>query len=235
MTSDTSLRSWARAASCSIRRPSSPRPWKLYGELRGLNAPPRSTFAPARFTAAAVACTCCSFSAEHGPAMTMTSSPPMRRSSEPDDGALRPERAAGELEGLRDVDDFLHAVVRRDQLGIPVHVGPDHAEHRTVGAGGPVDREAHALEARHDLLHVGRRRALLHHHNHVGSSFRPSRRHAARRVVHPPALRFLNGPVFQPTSAPRSPATPGRVLCRTTTRRIASPAAPARPSRRPTR
>jgi hypothetical protein len=44
------------------------------------NAPPRRIFAPARFTAAAVACTCASLSAEHGPAITMTSSPPMRRS-----------------------------------------------------------------------------------------------------------------------------------------------------------
>ena len=63
-----------------MRRPSSPSPWKLYGELRGLNAPPRSTLAPARFTAAAVACTCSSLSAEHGPAITTTSSPPMRTS-----------------------------------------------------------------------------------------------------------------------------------------------------------
>ena len=37
--------------------------------------------APARFTAAAVDSTCSSVSAEHGPAMTMTSSPPMRTSS----------------------------------------------------------------------------------------------------------------------------------------------------------
>jgi hypothetical protein len=61
------------------RRPSSPSPWKLYGELRGLKAPPRSTFAPARLTAAA-SLTCSSFSAEHGPAMTITSSPPIRTS-----------------------------------------------------------------------------------------------------------------------------------------------------------
>ena len=68
------------AAPRSSRSPSSPRPWKLYGDERGLNAPPRSTLAPARLTAAAVAFTCASFSAEHGPAMTMTSSPPMRTS-----------------------------------------------------------------------------------------------------------------------------------------------------------
>jgi hypothetical protein len=49
--------------------------------LRGLKAPPRSTLAPARFTAAAEAWHCSSVSAEHGPAMTMTSSPPIRTSS----------------------------------------------------------------------------------------------------------------------------------------------------------
>src|SRR3954471_7549466 len=63
-----------------MRRPSSPRPWKLYGELRGLNAPPRKILAPARLTAAAAARTCGSLSAEQGPAMTITSSPPIRTS-----------------------------------------------------------------------------------------------------------------------------------------------------------
>ena len=80
MTSVISLRSWRSAADRSIFRPASPSPWKLYGELRGLNAPPRRIFAPARLTAAAVASTCASVSAEQGPAITMTSSPPMRTS-----------------------------------------------------------------------------------------------------------------------------------------------------------
>ncbi len=80
ITSETSFRFSAFAASRSIRSPSSPSPWKLYGELRGLNAPPRKIFAPARRTAAAVARTCVSLSAEHGPAMTITSSPPIRTS-----------------------------------------------------------------------------------------------------------------------------------------------------------
>ncbi len=70
----------ASAAPRRSRSPSSPRPWKLYGELRGLYAPPRRIFAPARLTAAAVASTCSGLSAEHGPAITMTSSPPIRTS-----------------------------------------------------------------------------------------------------------------------------------------------------------
>src|SRR6478752_3094331 len=80
ITSETSAMFSARDASCRIRRPSSPSPWNEYGELRGLNAPPRSTFAPARRTAVAAAITCCSLSSEQGPAMTTTSSPPMRTS-----------------------------------------------------------------------------------------------------------------------------------------------------------
>src|SRR5258705_47762 len=78
--SEMTLRLCASAALRSMRRPSSPRPWNAYGELRGLNAPPRRIFAPARLTAAALACTCSSVSAEHGPAMTITSSPPIRTS-----------------------------------------------------------------------------------------------------------------------------------------------------------
>src|SRR3954469_9491610 len=81
ITSVISFRLCRSAADFSRRRPSSPRPWKLYGLLRGLNAPPRSTFAPARFTAAALDSTCSSLSAEQGPAITITSSPPIRRSS----------------------------------------------------------------------------------------------------------------------------------------------------------
>ena len=42
-----------------------------------------------------LACTCSSVSAEHGPAMTITSSPPIRTSSMRDDRVLRLEGAAG--------------------------------------------------------------------------------------------------------------------------------------------
>ena len=41
-------------ASARIRRPASPRPWKLYGEERGLYAPPRNIDAPASATTRAV-------------------------------------------------------------------------------------------------------------------------------------------------------------------------------------
>ena len=45
--------------------------------MRGLNAPPRSIFAPAFATPSAACMICFSDSTEHGPAMTMNSSPPI--------------------------------------------------------------------------------------------------------------------------------------------------------------
>ena len=81
MTSVTSLRSCRSAARAQhLAGPLRRGPGSCTGELRGLNAPPRSTLAPARLTAAAVVSTCSSDSAEHGPAMTITSSPPIRTS-----------------------------------------------------------------------------------------------------------------------------------------------------------
>ena len=41
-------------ASARKRRPWTPRPWKAYGEVRGLNAPPLRMVAPASWTASAV-------------------------------------------------------------------------------------------------------------------------------------------------------------------------------------
>ncbi len=51
-------------------------PWKLYGELRGLNAPPRRNFAPVAATCFALVRICSRDSTEHGPAITTSSSPP---------------------------------------------------------------------------------------------------------------------------------------------------------------
>ncbi len=65
-------------ASLSSLRPSRPSPWKEYGELRGLNAPPRRATAPAAFTCRADSRICFSFSTEQGPAMIGTSVPPKR-------------------------------------------------------------------------------------------------------------------------------------------------------------
>ncbi len=51
-------------------------PWNEYGEVRGLNAPPRSTLTPAAATACAASCNCSRLSTAQGPAMRTTSRPP---------------------------------------------------------------------------------------------------------------------------------------------------------------
>ena len=52
-------------------------PWKEYGEVRGLKAPPRRMVAPASLTALAVANTCSGVSTEQGPAMIAKWPPPI--------------------------------------------------------------------------------------------------------------------------------------------------------------
>ena len=63
-------------AAARIRSPSSPSPWNAYGLVRGLNAPPRSSRAPAAFTPRATVSICSSDSTAHGPAATTSSLPP---------------------------------------------------------------------------------------------------------------------------------------------------------------
>src|SRR5665647_2933323 len=66
----------SRRARASSSSPFLPRPWKEYGELRGLNAPPRNALAPASRTCCAASTIWCSFSTEQGPAMIGMSLPP---------------------------------------------------------------------------------------------------------------------------------------------------------------
>ena len=60
----------------SRRMPSPCSPWKSYGDVRGLNAPPRSSCAPAALTAFATYTICSSDSTEHGPAIIAKCPPP---------------------------------------------------------------------------------------------------------------------------------------------------------------
>ena len=75
-TSVTTARPCRSAAARSSSRPLMPSPWNAYGEVRGLKAPPRSTLAPARATAAATVSICSRDSTAHGPAQTASTSPP---------------------------------------------------------------------------------------------------------------------------------------------------------------
>ena len=197
----TSFRSWLLAAPRSSRRPSSPSPWKLYGELRGLKAPPRRIFAPARLTAAAVASTCSSVSAEHGPAITMTSSPPIRTSPIVDDGVLRLERAAGQLVRLGDAQHLVDAVQQLDQPRVDL-AAADHAEHRARGAGRAVHVHAHLHEVGDDRARSARSVARSFITTTMTSALSPARRLAAlhRRSrlqpLEPP--RLVDDPLEQP-------------------------------------
>ena len=56
--------------------PSSSKPWKLYGDVLGLKAPPLKKFAPDFFTAFAISTTCSSLSTEQGPAIIPRCPPP---------------------------------------------------------------------------------------------------------------------------------------------------------------
>lgn len=50
-----------------ILSPSRPKPWKSYGDVRGLYAPPRISFNPFSWIVAATAATCSYDSTAHGP------------------------------------------------------------------------------------------------------------------------------------------------------------------------
>ena len=63
--------------SARIFSPASPSPWKAYGEVRGLNAPPRSSDAPAARAICAAARVCSGVSTAHGPAITVSVSGPI--------------------------------------------------------------------------------------------------------------------------------------------------------------
>src|SRR2546426_407719 len=65
MTSVTTGSPVSRLASARYLSPSSSSPWKEYGDVRGLKAPPRKTRAPAALTFAATSSTCPRDSTEH--------------------------------------------------------------------------------------------------------------------------------------------------------------------------
>ena len=68
-TSVTTGRPVSSRTSARIRSPFSPSPWKAYGLVRGLKAPPRSSVAPAACAIRAAASVWSGVSTAHGPAM----------------------------------------------------------------------------------------------------------------------------------------------------------------------
>ena len=69
MSSVTSGSPVSARASFKITSASSPSPWKAYGDVRGLKAPPRSIVTPSALTQRAVSSVCSRDSTGQGPAM----------------------------------------------------------------------------------------------------------------------------------------------------------------------
>ena len=80
VTSGSPVSSRASARMCSASTPS---PWKAYGDVRGLNAPPRRAVAPASLTSLAQRRSCSRDSTEQGPAIMQTFLPPTDAPSVP--------------------------------------------------------------------------------------------------------------------------------------------------------
>ncbi len=76
------------------------------------------------------------------------------------------ERPAGQLVGLGDAHDLLHAVEQLDQPGVGLLGAADRAEHRAEGACGPVHVEPPFDELRDHLLDLVLTRPLFHHYDH---------------------------------------------------------------------
>ncbi|SCI34666.1 Uncharacterised protein [uncultured Clostridium sp.] len=75
--SDTIGSPVASLAATRISNPADPIPWKAYGDVLGLNAPPLNRLAPAALAALAISITCSLLSTEHGPAITARCPPPI--------------------------------------------------------------------------------------------------------------------------------------------------------------
>ena len=166
-----------------------PSPWNEYGELRGLNAPPRSAVAPAARTARAAATICSSDSTEHGPAMI-------------DDRPLPPNETPGAivtmvfslapfarhlLVRLADVNDFGDAGQRLDARAVDAAVVADEPDRRARLARHRPRGVAHLFDRLHDAVDLLLRRVVLHDDQHYSSSM--SKYHPSRASVTGPAYR----------------------------------------------
>ena len=176
-------------ASASSSRPRLPSPWNEYGELRGLNAPPRSAVAPASRTARAAATICSSDSTEQGPAMI--DDVLVRRTTRP--GAIvtivfsRLPLARHLLVRLADVNHLGDAGQRFDARAVDAAVVADEAHGGARLARHWARRVPHLLDGLHDAIDLLLRRVILHDDQHYMSSM--SKCHPSTASVTGPAYR----------------------------------------------
>ena len=148
--SPTSSRTSAR-----MRSPSTPRPWKAYGDVRGLYAPPRSSVAPARLAMQADSSVCSAVSTAHGPAMKVNVSGPI--GTPPTRTVVRSRVVLRRHQLVRRGDAH-----RLDDAGQPVGVeglehvlGADDADDRAHDAAADERLPAVRLDVRDDAGDVG--------------------------------------------------------------------------------
>ena len=96
-------------ASPGSRAPRRRAPGSAYGEVRGLNAPPRSIVAPAAATARAVSSVCSRYSTEHGPGDQAERAVADAAAVDVDHGRVGRELARDELVRLQDRQHLLDA------------------------------------------------------------------------------------------------------------------------------
>ncbi len=205
ITSVTAGSPTSRPAAASRRSPSAPIPWKEWGPVRGLKAPPRSIVAPAALTARAAASICSSLSTAHGPAMT-TGSAPQRDPGPPDGhlGVFGMEVAPDQLVGLGDVDDLAHAGEAAERRLVDVAGVAENADGGPVGPGNGGGPKAGRADPGDDLVDVPGRGVMVHHDEHVVSSSPATEKTRAPGVPAPEAQKHEShgaGPLKGPSVA----------------------------------
>ena len=149
-----------------------PSPWNVYGEVRGLNAPPRSIVAPASATARAVSSVCSRYSTVHGPAI----SPKVAVADPPpvdfDHRRIGSELARDELVRLQDRQHLLDARVALERQRRRAVAVADRTDHGRLAPSGDPRVRSGLLEPCDDVLGLVGRRARAHHDQQLREAVR---------------------------------------------------------------
>ena len=157
-------------ASRRISSASKPMPWKEYGDVRGLKAPPRSQVAPAAATARAVSSVCSRYSTVHGPAISPNQPSPMRRPSTSITVGSGDDLAADQLVRLENRQHLLDPGIALERQQRELLAVADRADHGRLAAALDARLDPVLGEPREHVLGLigGRRRA--HHDQQLGRS-----------------------------------------------------------------
>ena len=144
----------------------------MYGDVRGLNAPPRSIVAPASATTRAVVerLLAALDAARPGdqPEVRVADAAPV----DLDHGRVGSELARDEPVRLDDRDDLLDAGVALDGQGGEQLAVADRADHRRLAPAGHARVDAGLLEPGDDVVRLVRRRLRAHDDQQLGRAVR---------------------------------------------------------------